>query len=70
MATPDVPNKDLFHVTEAVWIIAPYIHRSYPAVERQIYRGIESGQIEARIVLGRKMLPRAEVQKIINGEPA
>jgi len=70
MTPPTLPEKPLFHVTEAVWILAPYLGRSYAAVERQIYRGIEAGQIQARIHLGRKMLKREELIRIIEGEPA
>jgi hypothetical protein len=65
-----LPDKDLFHVTEAVWLVADCIGRTHTAVERQIYRGIEDGSIRARIVLGRKMLDRDEVRRIIEGDPA
>lgn len=67
---PRLPDKELFHITEVVWLVAPQVHRSHAAVERQIYRGIEGGSIKARLVLGRKMLAHSEVKKIIEGEPA
>lgn len=64
-----VPNKPLLHVTEAVWVIAPVIGRSYAAIERQINRGVTAGRIEATTVLGRRMLTRETVIKLIQGDP-
>ena len=67
---PRIPEKPLFHVTEAVWIIAPYLGRSYAAVRRQIYREIEAGTVQASTYLGRMMIPRDEIHRILTGEPA
>lgn len=70
MGMPEIPHKEKFHVTEVVWLVAPYLGRSNASVERQIYREIEAGTIDARIHLGRKMIHRDEVKRIIEGEPA
>lgn len=66
----EIPNKPLLHVTEVVRLTAPYLGRSYATVERQIYRGIEAGTIDARVILGRLMIEREEVDRIIQGDPA
>lgn len=68
MQTPTVPNKQLFHITEAVWILAPYLDRGFDTVKRQIYREIEAGKIDARIYLGRKMMTRDQILQIIEGQ--
>lgn len=68
--TLELPDKALFHVTEVVRLVAPYLDRSYTTVERQIYRGIEAGNIEAKVILGRLMIERGEVTRMIEGTPA
>jgi len=69
MTPPTLPEKPLFHVTEVVWILSPYLGRSFAAIERQINRKINSGEIRARVYLGRTMIARDEVIRIIEGEP-
>ena len=66
---PVIPEKPLFHVEQVVWIVAPYLCRRHESVKRAIYNQIDRGAIKARRVLGRLMIPREEVEKIIDGEP-
>jgi len=68
-----VPQKDNYYVSEAVTYLMDAIdklgiERNEPAVRAYIYRNLETGKISGRKVLGRLVITRAELERIVSGE--
>ena len=64
-----VPDKAHFYISEAAKIIASHIDTKPKTIGNRIYNRIDSGHIDAVKVLGVTMLERAELIKIMSGDP-
>lgn len=67
----DLPRKERFYVSEVAQRLAPILGITRKAAENRIYRAIDAEPPRLRAVrhLGTLMIPRAEVERVLKGEP-
>ena len=63
-----VPDKQHFYVSEAAEILAVYLCAKQKTISNRIYTRIETGDITAVRVLGRTMLERGELLRLLRGD--
>lgn len=60
-----IPDKPRLYVSEVARIIARFDDRNQNSVKRWLYRAIDRGEILTVWFLGKRMIPRQEVERII-----